>query len=113
MVRLRFAAAAAGPEAARATRRRLLPPPTRAHAPLYAETIYLSLTKSAIYGTLINMLPHFRVENVGEFLVNLTFEVQNQIFIAKIVLFLECTRNVKKNRVFITVYIFNKKKHSV
>lgn len=78
MVRLRFAAA--GPEAARATRRRLLPPQTRAHAPLYAETIYLSLTKSAIYGTLKNMLPHFQFHNVGEFHVNLTFEVRNQIY---------------------------------
>lgn len=88
MVCLRFAAA--GPEAARATRRRLLPPPppTRAHAPLYAETIYLSLTKSAVNGALKNMLPHLQVENVGEFLANHTFKVQNHLP-AKINLYLE------------------------
>lgn len=60
----------------------------RAHAPLYAETIYLSLSKSAINGALKNMLPHLQLENVGELLANLTFEVQNHLP-AKIILYLE------------------------
>lgn len=102
MVRLRFAAA--GPEAARATRRRLLPPPTRAHAPLYAETIFLSLAKSAINGASKNMLPHVQVENVREFLAKLTIEVQNRCARVKIILYLEYIFNVKKQGIHYSIH---------